>query len=115
MTFLPSYLLAIISTLDLTNKKSLSILISHPSLVLLPTFTYFSYAKLQICEDRRITFSPKMSIVNIILNTVHNNWCSYLVILTNYSPLPPTSQIQGGKNLGGADPGCQHRAQARPH
>ena len=70
MTFLPSFLLAIFSTLDLTNKKSLSILISHPYLVLLPTFTCLSYAKLKICGDRRITFSPKMSLVNILLNAV---------------------------------------------
>ena len=70
VTFLPSFLLAIISTLDLTNKKSLSILISHPYLVLLPTFTMFSYSKLKICGDRRIALSPKLSIVNMLLNAV---------------------------------------------
>ena len=70
MTFLPSFLLAIISTLDLTNKKSLSILISHPYLVLLPTFTFFSFSKLKICGDRRIALSPKLSIVNILLNAI---------------------------------------------
>ena len=70
MTFLPSFLLAIISTLDLTNKKSLSILISHPYLVLLPTFTFFSFSKLKICGDRRVALSPKLSIVNILLNAV---------------------------------------------
>ena len=70
MTFLPSFLLAIISTLDVTSKKSLSILISHPYLVLLPTFTCFSYSKLQICGDRRVTFSAKLSIINIIINAV---------------------------------------------
>ena len=70
VTFLPSFLLAIISTLDLTNKKSLSILISHPYLALLPTFTFFSYAKIQCCGDRRIAFSSNLSIVNLVLNTV---------------------------------------------
>lgn len=70
MVFLPSFLVAIISTLDITNKKSLRILISHPYLVLLPTFTFFSYSKLQICGDRRIAFSTKLSIVNTLLNTV---------------------------------------------
>ena len=69
-TFLPSFLLAIISTLDLTNKKSLSILISHPYLVLLPTFTMFSYSKLKICGDRRIALSSKLSIVNMLFNAV---------------------------------------------
>ena len=68
--FLPSFLLSIISTLDLTNKKSLSILISHPYLVLLPTFTYFSFSKIQCRGDRRIAFSPKMSLVNMLLNAV---------------------------------------------
>ena len=70
MTFLPSFLLAIVSTLDLTNKKSLSILISHPYLVLLPTFTYFSNAQKIFCGDRRISFSPKLSWVNMLLNAV---------------------------------------------
>ena len=70
ITFLPSFLLAIISTLDLTNKKSLSILISHPYLVLLPTFTYFAYNRNKICGDRRISFSPKLSWVNMLLNIV---------------------------------------------
>ena len=69
VTFLPSFLLAIISTLDLTNKKSLSILISHPYLVLLPTFTYFSYSKLQ-CGDRRIALSAMLSILNMVLNAL---------------------------------------------
>ena len=70
VTFLPSFLLAIISTLDLTNRRSLRILITHPYLVLLPTFTYFSYAKVKICGDRRIAFSPKMSLLNMLLNAV---------------------------------------------
>ena len=70
MTFLPSFLLAIISTLDLTNKKSLSILISHPYLVLLPTFTMFSYSKLKICGDKRVALSPRLSILNVLLNAV---------------------------------------------
>ena len=70
VTFLPSFLLAIIFTLDLTNKKSLSILISHPYLVLLPTFTFFSYAKNKICGDSRTSFSSKLSIVNMLLNVV---------------------------------------------
>ena len=70
MTFLPPFLLAIISTLDLTNKKSLSIVISHPYLVLLPTFNMISYSKQKICGDRRISFSPKLSWVNMLLNAV---------------------------------------------
>ena len=70
ITFLPSFLLAVISTLDLTNKKSLSILISHPYLVLLPTFTCFSYAKKKICGDRRISFSPKLSNINMLLTAL---------------------------------------------
>ena len=77
MTFLPSFLLAIISTLDLTNKKSLSILISHPYIVLLPTFTMYSFSKVQApkvclppigCGDRRIALSPELSLLNIVIN-----------------------------------------------
>ena len=69
MIFLPSFLLAIVSTLDLTNKKSLSILISHSYLVLLPTFTYFSYSKLRRCGDRKIgiAFCPTLTVVNTLL------------------------------------------------
>ena len=63
MTFLPSFLMAIISTLDLNSKKSLSILISHPYLVLLPTFNQVFYSKLQICGDR-------LTLINMVLNTV---------------------------------------------
>ena len=70
MTFLPSFLLAIISTVDLTNKKSLSILISHPYLVLLPTFTMFSYSKLKIFGDRRIALSNKLTLVNMLVNSL---------------------------------------------
>lgn len=66
LIFIPSFLLAIISTLDLFNKKSLSILISHPYLVLLPTFTYFSFSKLQT-GDRRISISPVLTLMNILL------------------------------------------------
>ena len=75
--FLPSFLLAIISTLDLTNKKSLSILISHPYLVLLPTITFFSYNKNKNCGDGRISFSPKLSWVNMLLTAVVTI-CSHL-------------------------------------
>ena len=56
--------------MDLSNKKSLIILISHPFLVLLPTFTCLSYSKQKICGDRRIAFSPKMSIANMLLTAL---------------------------------------------
>ena len=75
ITFFPSFLLAIISTLDLTNRKSLSILISHPYFVLLPTFTFFSYTKNKFCGDKRISFSPKLSMVNMLLNAVVQWFC----------------------------------------
>ena len=70
MTFLPSFLLAIFYTLDLTNKKSLSVLISHPYLVLLPTFTFISFSKLKICGDRRVALSPNLTAVNMLVNAV---------------------------------------------
>ena len=70
MTFLPSFLLAIISTLDLTNKMSLSILINHPYVVLLGTFTFFCNSKLKICGDRRIALSNKLTVVNMLVNVL---------------------------------------------
>ena len=49
--------------------KSLRILISHPYLVLLPTFTFFSFSKLRCCGDRRVSLSPGLTIVNMVINT----------------------------------------------
>ena len=56
LLFLPSLLLALLATLDLRSWNSLKILLSHPSISLLPTFTFFTFSKIS-SGDRRVSFS----------------------------------------------------------
>ena len=66
--FLPQLFLAFSSTVDFTKKNSLKILISHPSLLLLPMFTFFTFSKLQCCGDRRVKFSKRFTLINIAIS-----------------------------------------------
>ena len=66
--YLPQLFLAFSSTVDLTKKNSLKILISHPSLLLLPMFTFFTFSKLQCCGDRRVKFSKRFTLINIAIS-----------------------------------------------
>ena len=71
LLFLPQLLLALITTI---NKSNVKILIQHPSLVLLPVFTFFTFSKKKITYfaqgDSRVQFSKFYSLVNISLTTV---------------------------------------------
>ena len=64
---IPNFIIAIITTVAMDNIK---ILYQHPSLVLLPCFTFFSFQKIGICDDARIKFSPLMTIFNIIISSI---------------------------------------------
>ena len=70
LLFLPQLLLAIFSTLDLSSRNSLKILISHPSLILLPVFTFFTFSKIQCCGDRRVKFSVRFTLINMAVSVV---------------------------------------------
>ena len=68
--FLPNFITSMISTVGRTNYR---IMVQHPYVVLLPTFTFFSYQKVRAdwCggePDRKIMFSKKMTIFNMFIN-----------------------------------------------
>ena len=71
--FLPNLLIAIFTTVGRKNYRAL---LHHPLLLLLPTFTMFSYQKLRsgagCCgeTDGKIVFSKKMSMCNMLINGV---------------------------------------------
>ena len=73
LLFLPQLLLALTTTIDRTNVK---ILVQHPSLVLLPVFTFFTFSRKEISccgrgqADSRIQFSRFFSLVNIVITTI---------------------------------------------
>ena len=72
--FIPQTLLAIFSTIG-WSKASLKILFQHPSLILLPTFTFFTFAKMETgCgpQDLRIRFSKRFTFYNMVLSTIYN-------------------------------------------
>ena len=70
--YLPQLLLALMTTLDM-KFSSLSILRSHPSLIMLPVFTFFTFSKPHnFCrrnlEDSRVMFSLKYTKINIAIS-----------------------------------------------
>ena len=78
--FIPQTLLAIFSTIG-WSKASLKILLQHPSLILLPTFTFFTFAKVQTgCgpQDVRIKFSKKFTCYNMVLTSIYIAMIIYL-------------------------------------
>jgi len=71
--FLPPLLLSLFSTVNFLNKSSLKILYRHPSLIVLPTVTFFTFSRLNICcgsANNRVSFSPKLTYINIAVTTV---------------------------------------------
>ena len=64
---IPNFIIAIITTVA---KDNIKILYQHPSLVLLPCFTFFSFKKIGLCNDARIKFSPLMTVINMIVSTI---------------------------------------------
>ena len=71
--FIPQLLLALWSTVGL-KKSSLKIITQDPSIILLPAFTFFTFAKMNTLRgvrDVRVKFSPLYTMINIILSTVY--------------------------------------------
>ena len=67
--FLPQLLLALWSSFGAT-KASLKTIIQHPSIIILPMFTFFTFSKMNtFCGDRdiKIKFSPLYTWINIII------------------------------------------------
>ena len=61
---LPNLLTAMFTTMGRNNWRKL--LTHHPHLLLLPTYTFFSFEKF----DNKIRFSKRMTVFNIIINSV---------------------------------------------
>jgi len=80
LMFLPSFLLGLFSVVDFCSKNSLKILYCQPSLLLLPTFTCFTFSRISsgCCgrADNRVEFSKKMTGFNMVL-TVIQTICYY--------------------------------------
>ena len=71
--FLPQLLLSLWSSVGAT-KTSLKTIIQHPSIIIVPMFTFFTFAKINtFCGDRdvRIKFSPLYTWINIIISSVY--------------------------------------------
>merc|ERR1719510_608951 len=72
-SFLPPILLSLFSTVNFFNKSSLKILYRHPSLIILPTVTFFTFSRLNIgccSENNKVRFSKKFTYINIAVSTV---------------------------------------------
>ena len=73
MLFLPQFLLSLFSTLNFRVKSSLKILYRQPSLIILPTVTFFTFSRLNIgcsSDDSRVSFSKKFTYINITVSSV---------------------------------------------
>ena len=83
LLYLPQLLLALVTTLD-TKYTSLTILWNHPSLILLPLFTFFTFSKPHnFCRsdpsDNRVMFSVKYTKINLAISVVcYVLFCSLL-------------------------------------
>ena len=66
-------LISIFSTLNFRDVSSLKILYQQPSLIILPTVTYFTFSRHNIgcCGgNNRVSFSKKFTWINILASTV---------------------------------------------
>ena len=67
-------IIVIIITIDIRNKQSWKIFLQQPSLILLPVFTFFTFAKIKqsCCDERdiRVKISPVLTIFNILSNII---------------------------------------------
>ena len=76
--FLPQTVLALCTTIG-CGKSSVKMLIRHPSLILLPTFTFFTFAKISPVSgerDVRVRFSRGATWCNLLLS------CLYMGLMT---------------------------------
>ena len=70
LLFGPPFLLAIYSTLN-CRRSSLLILIRHPSLLLLPIVTFFTFSRIKNSRDEnRVIFSTRFTWINMAVSTV---------------------------------------------
>ena len=71
---IPQFLLSLFSTLNFLSKSSLKILYRHPSLIILPTVTFFTFSRHNICyccsENSRVSFSKKFTWLNIAFSII---------------------------------------------
>ena len=69
--FIPNMALALWSSVG-SSKSSLKMLIHHPSIIILPMFTFFTFSKMSTgcCgkEDNRVRFSPVYTCINILIS-----------------------------------------------
>ena len=83
LMFLPPFLLGLFSVVDFRSKNSLKILYRQPSLLLLPTFTCFTFIRVSsgCCgqADKRVMFSKKMTGVNMVLTLIPTISVSYIL------------------------------------
>jgi len=73
LLFVPQFLLSLFSTLNFLNKSPLKILYRQPSLIILPTVTFFTFSRHNVgcCGDNnQVSFSKKFTWLNITISTV---------------------------------------------
>ena len=82
LLFGPQFLLSMMTTLKLSGKASLNILTRHPSLIILPTVTFFTFSRIKIgcCADEsKVVFSKKFTWVNFAVSSVgYLSWAIWL-------------------------------------
>ena len=75
LLFLPPLILSIITTIGWRNRR---VLIQHPSLILLPVFTFFTFSKMKVScgrntltsQDHRIKFSYLYTWINMVTSSL---------------------------------------------
>ena len=87
--FLPQFLLAVFSVLDFRSGNSLRILYRQPSLLLLPTFTCFTFSRVSSSyrgqADNRVVFSKRMTIANMVLTAAGTVACVIYIQIIDFS------------------------------
>ena len=79
--FVPQFILALVLVIDVRSGASWKILIEQPSLLLMPVFTHFTFARLKLgcCQndetDNRIVIDKFFTIINIVLSII-----SYVIV-----------------------------------
>ena len=64
LLFFPPFFFSLFATLNLKDASSLKILYRHPSLIILPTFTYFTFCN----TNSKVIFSKKFTWINMAVN-----------------------------------------------
>ena len=84
---LPQLVLALATTID---RKNVKILVQHPSLVLLPVFSFFTFSKkkVNLCckgpQDSRVHFSYFYTLINIIVTSICYGLDVFLYLFNYY-------------------------------